>query len=98
MELLNVMVIANIAIGGMSHRKVRNEIMDENKALNILSIMQMAYKTDSDNEAYQALELALGDIALVMTILFIYNEYEGEDYLYVLDDIIKAFVEQRSAK
>lgn len=73
--------------------------MDEKKALNRLSIMQVAYKIDGYNETYEALQLAMDDIALVMNILAIYNDDEmHEDYLLILDDIIKAFIEQRSAK
>ena len=61
--------------------------------------MQMAYKTGGYNETHEALQLAIDDIALVMNILAIYNDEEiHEDYLMVLDDVIKAFIEQRSAK
>lgn len=69
--------------------------MDEKKALSTLSLLQSVYTKD----AYQALQLALDDIALVMNILAIYNDKERYgDYLPVLDDVIKAFIEQRSAK
>ena len=76
--------------------------MDETKALNILSIMQKSYnghKADVYKTYHQALQLAMDDMALVMNILAIYNDEEiHEDYLLVLDDVIKAFIEQRSAK
>lgn len=77
--------------------------MDETKALNILSIMQFNIKqTEYDKDTYnmmqQVLQLAMDDIALVMNILAIYNDEMHEDYLYIVDDIIKAFMEQRREK
>lgn len=77
--------------------------MDETKVLNILSIMQFNIKqTEYDKDTYnmmqQVLQLAMDDIALVMNILAIYNDEMHEDYLYIVDDIIKAFMEQRREK
>lgn len=69
--------------------------MDEKKALSTLSRMQKSYEK-YQHTIYQTLQLAMDDVALVMNILAIYNDEEiHEDYLLVLDDVIKAFIEQR---
>ena len=66
--------------------------MTREKALHILSLFMKGYKKDS--EMYQALQVALDDIALVINILSVYaDDSIGEDWLWVIDDIIKGFID-----
>ena len=66
--------------------------MTREKALHILSLFMKGYKKES--EMYQALQVALDDIALVINILSVYaDDSIGEDWMCVIDDIIKAFID-----
>jgi len=66
--------------------------MSREKALSILSFFQKGYTKES--EMYQALQLAINDIVLVLNILSVYGDDTiGEDWLCVIDDIIKGFME-----
>lgn len=66
--------------------------MDREKALTILSFFQKGYNEES--EMYKALQLAINDIVLVLNILSVYGDDTiGEDWLCVIDDIIKGFME-----
>lgn len=66
--------------------------MTREKALHILSLFMKGYTKES--EMYQALQVAIDDIALVINILSVYdNDSIGEDWLYVIDDIIKGFID-----
>ena len=65
--------------------------MTREKALHILSLFMKGYKKDS--EMYQALQVALDDIALVINILSVYGDDSiGEDWMCVID-IIKGFID-----
>ena len=62
------------------------------KALHILSVYQKGYRKES--EMYQALQVALDSIALAINVLSVYaDDSIDEDWLYVIDDIIKGFIE-----
>lgn len=62
------------------------------KALHILSLFMKGYTKES--EMYQALQVALDDMALVINILSVYGDDSiGEDWMYVIDDIIKGFID-----
>lgn len=66
--------------------------MTREKALHILSLFMKGYKKDS--EMYQALQVALDDIALVINILSVYTDDSiDEDWMCVIDDIIKGFID-----
>lgn len=66
--------------------------MTREKALHILSLFMKGYKKES--EMYQALQVALDDIALVINILSVYSDNSiGEDWMNVIDDIIKGFID-----
>ena len=46
---------------------------------------------------YQALQVAIDDIALVINLLSVYGDDSiGEDWLLVIDDIIKGFIEMEN--
>lgn len=65
------------------------------KALHILSLYQKGYTKES--EMYQALQVALDSIALAINVLSVYaDDSIGEDWLCVIDDIIKGFIEMES--
>ena len=69
--------------------------MTREKALNILSLLLMKWDT-KESEMYQALQIAIDDIALVINILSVYEDDSiGEDWMYVIDDIIKGFIEMK---
>lgn len=69
--------------------------MNRKKALRILSLLQQGYREDSD--IYQSLKVALNDMVLVMNVLAVYQDDSmGEDWLLVIDDIIKGFIEMES--
>lgn len=66
--------------------------MNREKALSILSLYQKGYNKES--EMYQALKVAIYDIALVLNILAVYGDDTiGEDWLCVIDDMIKGFID-----
>ncbi len=66
--------------------------MTREKALHILSLFMKGYTQES--EMYQALQVAIDDIALVINILSVYTDDSiGEDWLLVIDDIIKGFID-----
>ena len=66
--------------------------MTREKALHILSLFMKGYTQES--EMYQALQVAIDDIALVINILSVYaDDSIGEDWLLVIDDIIKGFID-----
>ena len=66
--------------------------MTREKALHILSVYQKVYRKES--EMYQAIQVALDSIALAINVLSVYaDDSIGEDWLYVIDDIIKGFIE-----
>ena len=65
------------------------------KALHVLSVFQNGYRKES--EMYQALQVAIDDIALVINLLSVYGDDSiGEDWLLVIDDIIKGFIEMEN--
>lgn len=69
--------------------------MTREKALHILSLFQKGYIKES--EMYQALQVALDSIALAINVLSVYaDDSIGEDWLCVIDDIIKGFIEMES--
>lgn len=71
--------------------------MNREKALSILSFFQKSYNKES--EMYQAIEVAIHDIALVINILAVYGDDTiGEDWLCVIDDIIKGFMDMEKEK
>lgn len=71
--------------------------MNREKTLSILSFFQKGYTKES--EMYQALEIAIHDIALVINILAVYGDDTiGEDWLCVIDDMIKGFMEMEKEK
>ena len=69
--------------------------MTREKALHILSVYQKGYRKES--EMYQALQVALDSIALVINLLSVYSDDTiTEDWLLFIDDIMKAFIEMES--
>lgn len=69
--------------------------MTREKALHILSVFQKGYRKDS--EMYQAIQVALDSIALAINVLSVYaDDSIGEDWLCVIDDIIKGFIEMEN--
>ena len=68
--------------------------MTREKALHILSLFQKGYTKES--EMYQALQVAIDDIALSINIFSVYEDYRYGDYLDIIDDIIKAFIEMEN--
>lgn len=69
--------------------------MTREKALHILSLFMKGYTKES--EMYQALQVAIDDIALAINILSVYaDDSIGEDWLLVIDDIIKGFIEMEN--
>ena len=78
----------------LTREKVFKMISREN-ALHILSVFQKSYREES--EMYQALQVAIDDIALVINLLSVYGDDSiGEDWLLVIDDIIKGFIEMEN--
>lgn len=66
--------------------------MTKEKALHILSVYQKGYRKES--EMYQAIQVALDSIALVINLLSVYSDDTiTEDWLLFIDDIMKAFIE-----
>ncbi|MBO7691153.1 MAG: hypothetical protein J6T10_00785 [Methanobrevibacter sp.] len=71
------------------------KMISREKALHILSVFQKSYREES--EMYQALQVAIDDIALVINLLSVYGDDSiGEDWLLVIDDIIKGFIEMEN--
>lgn len=69
--------------------------MTREKALHILSLFMEGYTKES--EMYQALQVALDSIALAINVLSVYaDDSIGEDWLCVIDDIIKGFIEMEN--
>ena len=69
--------------------------MTREKALHVLSVFQKGYREES--EMYQAIQVALDSIALAINVLSVYEDDSiGEDWLCVIDDIIKGFIEMEN--